>query len=833
VSGATSEQAPPVEAPFRVLKFGGTSVSAAAGVDVIRRQVSAWQPKSRPVVVVSAFAGTTDALLGAARAAASGALEGRLEQIREAQRAMAFRLLDTDHAPVLQELDVHLDELARLFQAIGMLGECPPKTLDSVLSFGERMSSSVIAAALRARGLDAHACDARAFIVTDERFGEARADLAATATAARPYFAGAPGVQVVTGFIGATPRGEATTLGRGASDSTAAILGAVLQAEAVEIWTDVPGVMSADPRDVPSAFPLPHLSYDELLELSHWGAKVMHTAAVRPLREGNIPLHIRSTLTPDHPGSQVSREGGSSATHPIRGVASVDRTVLVQVEGAALSKASVLARLFSMTAGVSGSQLFVSQGSSERSVCFALRPDVATATLEALQEEFRLERLSGEMEPPRVEYDSSIVSVVGEAMRHQPGTAARVFGILGNHGINIRAIAQGSSELSISLAVGREQRRAALRAIHDVFFAPRPRPAELFVAGVGRVGTALMDQLAWGAAERHRLIVAGVARSSQAVLDPAGGFLAGWREALDQGLATLDDMVAAALGSGRHPRIFVDCSASAETVRHYESLLRAGVAVVTANKVGFAGPLESYRALEAAAREGARFYHETTVGAALPVLGTLRDLVQTGDEVVAVDGVLSGSLAYVFDRVMAGVPFSRAVSEASERGYTEPDPREDLGGLDVARKLLILARQAGLELEPAEVDIEPVLPPSEWGSLSADEFWTRLPLLNEAFEERRRAAQAAGMRLTYLARLRGSRAGVRLEQVGPEHPCWSLRGTENLVAIRSSRYLDVPLVVRGPGAGPDVTSAGVLADVLRARSEASDVPAFHSFAATR
>jgi aspartokinase/homoserine dehydrogenase 1 len=585
-----------------VLKFGGTSVSAADGVDVIRKQVEAWLPRSRPVVVVSAFAGTTDSLLGAARAAASGTLEGRMEQIREAQRAAALRVLGGERASVLDELEAHLDALARILGAIGALGECPPKTLDSVLSFGERMSAAVVAAALAQRGVDAQACDARRFIVTDDRFGEARVDFAATGAAARAFFESVASVQIVTGFIGATPKGETTTLGRGASDSTAAILGAVLGAEAVEIWTDVPGVMSADPRDVPGAFPLPHLSYDELLELSHWGAKVMHTAAVRPLRDGNIPLHIRSTLAPEHPGSLVSREGGSSATHPVRGVASVDRTVLVQVEGAALSKPSVLARLFSMSAGVSGSQLFVSQGSSERSACFALKPDVAESTLEALQEEFRLERLSGEMEPPRVEHDSSIVSVVGEAMRHQPGTAARVFGVLGNHGVNIRAIAQGSSELSISLAVGREQRRAALRAIHDVFFASRPRPAEVFVAGLGRVGSALMEQLVRGAAERHRLVVAGVARSKRAVVDATGGFLQNWREALDASSASLDDLVAAALGSGRHPRIFVDCSASEEPVRHYEKLLRAGVAVVTANKVGFAGPLESYRALEAAAQ---------------------------------------------------------------------------------------------------------------------------------------------------------------------------------------------------------------------------------------
>jgi aspartokinase/homoserine dehydrogenase 1 len=810
--------------PFRILKFGGTSVSSAGGVDVIRAQVEERGSTSRPIVVVSAFAGTTDALLGAARAAAAGDLDGRLEEIAARQHAAADRLLGAGGRSLVAGLDAELAELSRLLQGIGMLGECSPKTLDWVLSFGERFSASVVVAALVQRGLDAHRCDARTLIVTDDRFGEARVDFAATAVAARRHFDAAPGVQIVTGFIGATRNGETTTLGRGASDYTASVLGAVLDAEAVEIWTDVPGVMSADPREVPGAFPLPELSYDELLELSHWGAKVMHAAAVRPLREKNIPLHIRSTMAPGDPGSVVSREGGSSAAHPVRGVASVDRAVLVQVEGAALSKPSVLARMFSMPSGLAGSQLFVSQGSSERSVCFALRPDVAATVIPALEDEFGLERRSGELEPFRIEDDSSIVTVVGEAMRRQPGTAGRVFGVLGNHGINVRAIAQGSSELSISFALGRDQRTSALRAIHDAFFAPRPRPAEVFIAGAGRVGAELLRQLAAGAAERHRLVVAGISRRSGAVLDPAGVDLGRWREALQAGTSTLDEVVESALASGRHPRIFVDCSASAEPVAHYQRLLRAGVAVVTANKVGFSSGLDAYRGFEAAAAEGARFYHETTVGAALPVLGTLRDLVATGDEIESVDGVLSGSVGYVFDRLMAGTPFSAAVREAHERGYTEPDPRDDLSGLDVARKLLILARQAGLPVELDDVLVDPVLPGEEWASLGLEEFWRRLPKVDALFEGRRREAEEAGLRLVFLASLRGHRAGVRLETVGPEHPCWSLRGTENLVAIRSSRYRDVPLVVRGPGAGPAVTAAGVLADVLRARSEASEVP---------
>lgn len=804
-----------------MLKFGGTSVTGAERIGVLAGIVRDRNRESVPIVVVSAFAGVTDALLEAARTSGRAGWGPRLQRILEHHQTLARELGGRAAAPVVG-LSEHAEELGRLLQGVELLGEAPPRTLDLILSFGERMSALVIAHALTARGLRARPCDARSLIVTDEQFGEATADAAATERAVRRHFAGAGELEVVTGFIGATPAGATTTLGRGGSDYTAALLGAALDAEAVEIWTDVPGVMSADPRLVPDAFPLRSLSYAELLELSHWGARVIHAPAVRTLRDRKIPLFIRNSFDPSDPGTVVSIDGGSDERQPVRGIASVDQVRLIRLEGGGLRLGpGVIARVFDALARVRSKMLLVSQASSERSICVALHPDSADASLRAVEEELRLEREAGLLDPPVVEDGCSIIALVGEGMRERPGLSGRVFGALGNHGINVRAIAQGSSERNLSIAIEADDEPAALRAIHDVFFGPRVPRAELFLAGPGRVGSALLRQLAAAADADDRLVVRGIARKGAAAV-AAGGIDPGhWRDELEARPHGLRELVEAALNSPRHPRIFIDCTASEEPVAHYERLLRAGVAVVTANKTGFAGSAVRYRALVAQA-PNARCYYETTVGAGLPILGTIEDLVGTGDSIGAIEGVLSGTAGYILDAVMRGTRFSVAVREAYDRAYTEPDPRQDLSGADIARKLLILGRQAGFRLEPEDVAVEALVP--DWSAVSMDEFWRRLPGLDEAFARRRANAIQGGRRLAYLGSVGPGGAAVRLTQVGPEHPSWGLRSGENLVVIRSDRYSDVPLVVRGPGAGPEVTAAGVYADILRARAEAGDPP---------
>jgi aspartokinase/homoserine dehydrogenase 1 len=813
--------------PVRVLKFGGTSVTGADRIDVIAQLVQERSRESLPVVVVSAFAGMTNALLEAAHAAARGAWRPQLQQIVQRHGDLADELLAPTRARAMPQLVAEADELARLLNGIELLGESSPRTLDLILSFGERLSALIVAQALIARGVQAERCDARALIVTDDHFGEAVVDTVATEQAVRRHVSAVDELQVVTGFIAATPSGATTTLGRGGSDYTAAIIGAALEAEAVEIWTDVPGVMSADPRLVPDAFPLRSLSYDELLELSHWEARVIHAPAVRALRDRNVPLYIRNSLRLTDPGTVVSAEGGSDERNPVRGIASVDQVHLIQLEGGGLRLGpGLVARVFEALARVRSKILLVSQASSERSICIAVHPDSVSSSLRAIDEEFRLEQQTGMLDPAAVEDACSIIAVVGEGMRERAGLSGRLFGVLGNHGINVRAIAQGSSELNISIVIDAVDEPVALRAIHDVFFAPQLRSAQLFLAGPGRVGSALLRQIGGSAEAARRLTVSGIARSGAAVIAPAGIDLAHWCEELEARNDGLHELVDAALNSPRHPRIFIDCTASEKPVAHYERLLRAGVAVVTANKTGFAGSAVQYRGLTAAHDLSARCYHETTVGAGLPILGTIEDLVRTGDSIQAVEGVLSGTVAYILDAVMSGSTFSAAVREAYERGYTEPDPRQDLSGLDVARKLLILGRQAGFPLEPDDVAVEPLVP--DWSGATLDEFWSLLPGLDEAFAQLRADALACGQRLAYTGRVAPAGAAVRLNVVGPEHPCWSLRGSENLVVIVSDRYSDVPLVVRGPGAGPEVTAAGIYADILRARAEAGDAPVLAS-----
>ena len=812
--------------PFRVLKFGGTSVTGAERMEVIAAEVKQRAATHVPIVVVSAFAGVTDALIAVSSAAASGAGYEELEaRLREKHLNMAHTLLGRD-AAVEEELTRRLDQLARLLRGAALLGECSPRTKDSVLATGEGLSSVLIAAALRARGIDAYAADPCAWVVTDDAFGEAVVDLVATEAAVRreaSAAAAAGRVPIVPGFTGGTPGGEVTTLGRGGSDHSGAVLGVSLPADLVEIWTDVDGVMSADPRVVPEAVSLEEMSFQELLELSHWGAKVVHPGAARLLRERGVPLVIKNTFHPEHPGTLVATNAGSGNDVPVRALASRTDAAVLQLSARAGDDATGLAaRALAALHRRRVRVILVTQGGSEASVCMVVPGALATAARSVLADEFKLERESGLVEDLRVEADCAVVSAVGDGMRHLPGVSGRVFGVLGNHGINVRAIAQGASERNISVVVSAGDGPGAVRAIHDAFFAPRPRAAELYVAGVGRVGAAFLDQLA-DRGDHHRLRVVGIGTSRGAVLDRKGVDPRAWREALADGDATSEALVEAAMSSPHHPRIFVDCSASKLLPERYERLVAAGVSVVAANKIGFAGSSAAFNQLRDAAGNGGSIYYETTVGAGLPVLRTVADLTATGDRILRLQGVLSGTLGYLCDEVMKGRSFSEAVKGAFDLGYTEPDPRDDLSGLDVARKLVILARAAGLDLEPDDVDVEPLLP-RQAADGSIEDFWAHLSTFDEPMERSRANAAATGGRLVYLGTVEAGKARVGLEVVPTDHPCWSLHGSENLILVLSERYRTVPLVVRGPGAGPAVTAAGVFADVLRARAEAQEAP---------
>jgi bifunctional aspartokinase / homoserine dehydrogenase 1 len=899
-------------APPRVLKFGGSSVADA---ERIRRVVAIVQEAAREtpvVVVVSALGGMTNELLAAAHAAASGdptwrdrlaAIQARHESTRRAillapERERPLAPTDipapapppphppqpTAEDPFLQQL-LHQD-LGDLLHGTALVREASPRTLDAILSFGERLSAHLVALALTTHGTPAEAIDAREVFVTSDQFGNARvlrepsdprirarldprptntpAHTQTHTTAHTP-----PLIPVVTGFIGATPRGETTTLGRGGSDYTAAVLGAALGSDRIEIWTDVDGVMTADPRVVRRAFPVPELSYAELMELSHFGAKVVYPPTVQPAREAGIPLYIRNTFNPAFPGTYIHHRVPPGTDTPIRGIASISGVALLRLEGDGIVGVPGTAQRLFATLGQRGiNVILISQASSERSICLAVDPAEVDAARRAIDDEFALEHRIGLMDPLVVEEGCSVLAVVGEGMRTLPGIAGRVFGILGGQGINIRAIAQGSSELNMSVAIRQSDEGVALRAIHDAVFFPGERSAQLFVAGTGRVGRTFLALLA----ERQdrleadrgiRLLLRGLARKSGAIVSPPGigidpnGALAAMAAptapaaasagptapastqaappATDPASASaptsapalpdttptdLQGVVDAATSSPRRPVIFVDLTADDAPTAHYARLLKAGVAIVTANKRGLSGSVAEHAALLAATRRGGELYLETTVGAGLPILRTLTDLVTTGDRIHRVEGVISGSLSFLLHRLMDGAPFSEAVREVHQLGYSEPDPRDNLSGADVGRKLLILGRSAGFALEPDAITVEPLLPADPWRAHSLEAFWDGLPALDDAMGALVRDATHRGHRLVYLAQVTPEGGRARLQAVPPEHPAFHLKPGDNVVTITSRTYASSPLVVRGPGAGPEVTAAGVLSDVLRATLEA-------------
>ena len=815
-------------AGLHVLKFGGTSLGNSDRVREVASIIAAQSEKGPTIAVLSAFGHVTDELVTASEWAKAGEKRyaTKLEEIRNLHLESVEELTGPeDQSGVAESIDVILTRLEELLRGVSLVKECTARTQDGVLSVGERLSTLLVAAALRARGTDAEACDTTSLIVTDSNFGAASVDMAATRERVVPYFKQAGPLQVVTGFIAGTAGGETTTLGRGGSDYTATLLGAILDAEVVEIWTDVNGVMSADPRIVQEAFSLESLSYDELMELSHWGAKVMHPAAVQAAREKGLPVLIRNSLNREFEGTEVREGAPTTQGFPVRGIASINDVSLLRLEGTGLQGSPGTAeRLFGALARERISVILITQASSERSICFAVEPGKLKQAVAAIHDAFALERQAELVEDLVVEERCSILSAVGEAMRESPGIAGRIFAVLGHHRVNVRAIAQGSSELNISLVVTQDDEERALRAIHRALFRPPGRSLRLYVTGVGRVGAALLDQINAQTeklrADGVEVVLAGLGRSKGVVLDPTGLDLSDWRGVSEAEMTTgAADMIESATSSDHPCRVFVDATASAEVVEDYEALLRAGVAVVSANKIAFSGAMERFETLRRLGAQGRGLFFETTVGAGLPILKTIEDLVATGDEIEQVEGVLSGTLGFICDRLMTGTPFSEALKEADDLGFTEPDPREDLGGRDVARKLVILGRLAGFSFELDDVEIEPLLPGEGWADMNVDEFWKRLPEVDSHFAERREQALAAGHALRYLASVDHRQASVRLAEVAPGHPCASLSNSENLVTITSTRYENTPLVVRGPGAGPEVTAAGVFADILRALAE--------------
>jgi aspartokinase/homoserine dehydrogenase 1 len=830
---------------MKILKFGGSSVRdaerIASVVEIVRRELAERSSRSL-AVVVSALGGVTDELARAALLAAAGEGHGAtLEGLAKRHAEIADTVSGAEERrQVVAALEAILAEIDATLRGVSLVRECSPRTQDGVLACGERLASVLVAAALRTSGVEAEACDARRLVVTDRRFGAADVLMEPTVERLRAHFEAVAALQVVTGFIAATAEGETTTLGRGGSDLTAALFGAVLGAESIELWTDVDGVMSADPRQVPDAFSLERLTYEELMELSHFGAKVVYPPSVLPARRSGIPLWIKNTLNPDFPGTLIEAGGADRGPvassfrqrSPVTGVSSISEVALLRLEGDGMAGIPGTARrLFDALAREGINVILISQASSEHSICFAVDPRSAERARGSVEAEFAHDRAAGAINELIIEDHHTIIAVVGERMRERPGIAGRLFSALAAGGVNVVAIAQGSSELNISLVVERRDERRALRTVHDSFFRPDEASLVVFLVGSGRVGGELLDQLEAQAsilaAELGlELRLGAVASSRHMLLDRAGLHRGSrpWAEQLPSvGEPTdLDALVEYVLETSG-PRVLVDCTASDSIGELYPRLLAGGAAVVSANKKPFAGPLAALRRIHTArAPFGRGLYYEATVGAGLPVIQTLRALLHSGDRLLRIEGVFSGTLGYVLSAVREGSRFSDAVRRAHDLGYTEPDPRQDLSGMDVARKLLILAREAGLDLEQEQVRVEPLFDGTEVAGAPLEEFWRALPAADEAFAEQERRAANDGLALVYLARLEGHEATVGISSVGRAHPCFALDGTDNLFAFYTERYSETPLVVRGPGAGPAVTAGCVFADVLRAHAEAAD-----------
>ncbi|MDR1505700.1 MAG: aspartate kinase [Treponema sp.] len=841
-----------------VLKFGGTSVGSKEALSGLVSILKDSDHCGRvAVVVVSALSGVTDSLVAAARSMvkpagetrkSGGRAAGIILEMKKRHLELSAAFLDGEEKKAVDGTLCDLfAALERMLDGIGIVGELSPRSLDGVMSFGEALSAPLVAAVVRAGGIKAEYLDSRELIVTDSSYGAAHVVQEETFRRIRERVGEGGALFVASGFVGVSGDGSTTTLGRGGSDLSAAVYGAALDAEKLEIWTDVDGIMTSDPKLVKNAFRIDSISYEEAMELSHFGAKVLHPPTVKPALEKNIPIVIRNTFNPRCPGTAITKTAGSSP-YPIRGISSLANVNLIRVQGSGMvGAAGFSSRLFGALAGRKINIILISQASSEYSICFAVDPKSGKDAVRAIKEEFGREIADGAIDAPVAEDDLAIVAVVGENMKRVSGISGKVFHALGRNGVNVAAIAQGSSELNISLVIKSQDEAKALNAVHEAFFLAGVRSVNLFLLGTGLIGGTLLDQL-WDHREiladtyKIRITLAGAANSRGMIFNPAGLDPAAVKEALKKndggrppvsGTAgeeetrlppgivpeqfNLESFVSRMKAYNLPNTAFCDCTASENVSAVYSEILGASIPVVTPNKRANAGSYEYYKTLTDYSRErGIPYLYETTVCAGLPVISTLRDLFLSGDRVRRIEAVLSGTLSFIFNNYDGKKPFSTLLREAKEAGYTEPDPRDDLNAMDAARKALILARECGMPVEFDSVEIEPLLPPACFKAPDVEAFFRELEKCDDSFRERHLKAEAEGKALRYVAVIE-SGGCVRLSLRGEEKgsPFRTLKDSDNMVVITSDRYSTLPLVIKGPGAGGQVTAGGVLADIVR------------------
>ena len=826
-----------------IVKFGGTSVGSPDGIEQAIGILKDEKHRGKTgVAVVSALSKITDTLIEMSRLAASGdeSYKDIVANVKKRHEEIATAFLTGNELEKTKEtLSTMISELLRILDGVAVLRESSRRTLDLVMSFGERLSAFLFAKILTERGIPAVFLDAQPLVKTDNNFGNARFIRDETYPAIRAFFnapeinisadGGARPVQVATGFIGSARDNSVTTLGRGGSDLSAAIFAAALEAEELEIWTDVDGILTADPRQVQNAFRIDSISYIEAIELSHFGAKVIYPPTIRPALEKGIPIRIKNTFNPSSPGTAVINDA-EEGDFPIRGISSISGIALVCVEGSGMAGVTGFsARLFGALARRGINIILISQSSSEYSICFAVLPSDAEAASDAIKEEYAQEIAAGTIEEPTVEKNLSIVAVVGAKMKKISGISGRFFHALGRNGINVVAIAQGSSEMNISTVIARQDETKALNAIHEAFFLSGVRSVNLFLLGTGLIGGTLLDQIAahkeiLAKEYRIKINLAGVGDFGRMILLPEGldpktakALLKNEAEKKDSTSAlNLAAFVSAMKAMNLPNTCFCDCTASDEVAGLYAEILQSSIPVVTPNKRANSGSLDYYKTLTGFSRtRGIPYLYETTVCAGLPVISTLRDLFLSGDKVRRIEAVLSGTLSYIFNNFDGAKPFSALLREAKNKGFTEPDPRDDLNAMDAARKAVILARECGLNMEFSAVEIEPILPRACFEADGVEAFFKELEKSDADFEKRRRSAAEEGKALRYVAVIENGCAKLSLckEQAGS--PFLTLTDADNIVVITTDRYSTLPMVIKGPGAGAQVTAGGVFADIVR------------------
>jgi aspartokinase/homoserine dehydrogenase 1 len=811
---------------MKVLKFGGTSVGSVASIQTLLNILSdEVKNEEKPVVILSAMGGVTNLLASMAEDAANGSdFTAALAELEKRHFDVVKNLLTVQNQnPAFTRLKIHFNQLEELLQGVLTLRELTPKTRDQVLSYGERCSTIMVSKIAAQHFKEVLFVDASEVIKTDSAFGQAKVNTELSELLIRNLYEANKGKMLfVTGFIAGNDVGQTTTLGRGGSDYTAAIFGAALNAKEIQIWTDVNGMMTADPRMVKKAFSLTELTYTEAMELSYFGAKVIYPPTMIPAFLKKIPIVIKNTFEPEFEGTVIRHDCKASAL-PIKGISSINNISILNLEGSGMvGKSGFSGRLFSLLAREQINIILITQSSSEHSITFAVQPQDTERAKLVIEQEFELELLAKKLEHLVIEKNLAILAVVGENMKQTPGMSGKLFHALGRNGVNVRAIAQGSSEYNISVIISANDLSKALNAVHDAFFVQLTKTLHAFCLGTGNIGKTLFNQL-----KAHseylkdnngiQVKIAGVSNTRKMTFNSDGISLDTWQDDLQASpyAADLQGFINRMKEMNLPNCVFIDNTASPVPVGFYEEVFKANISVITCNKIGNSGSYKQYKTFRDTARShGVDFFYETNVGAGLPIINTLKNLMNSGDRVQRIEAILSGTISFIFNNFKGDANFHDVVKEAQEKGYTEPDPRDDLSGKDFMRKMLILARDAGYQMEEADVEIESVLPKASLEAKSVEDFYATLKTEDAHFAKLKEQAEKDGKVLRYIGKLENGKVTITLQMVDENHPFYMLSGSDNIISFTTDRYKERPLVVKGPGAGAEVTAAGVFADLI-------------------